>query len=148
MSKTILSYHHNSSSFTLIELLISIAIIAVLMSITAIAINPSEMLKRSRDTKRFNDLSNLEWISRSDNVKHSREVLGLIPIPYSKSDKIHHLKDKTGDNSNKGIKIKATLLNNEIKKLLFTATGALHSPTASLQGESIPGIAHCLGIEV
>jgi len=40
------------------------------------------------------------------------------------------------------------LLNNEIKKLLFTATGALHSPTASLQGESIPGIAHCLGIEV
>jgi stage V sporulation protein AD len=40
------------------------------------------------------------------------------------------------------------LLNNEIKKLLFTATGALHSPTANLQGESIPGIAHCLGIEV
>ena len=40
------------------------------------------------------------------------------------------------------------LLNNEIKKLLFTSTGALHSPTATLQGESIPGIAHCLGIEV
>ncbi len=40
------------------------------------------------------------------------------------------------------------LLNNEIKKLLFTSTGALHSPTASLQGESIPGIAHCLGIEL
>ena len=62
-----------------------------------------------------NNLSNLEWISRSDNVKHSREVLGLIPIPYSKSDKIHHLKGKTGENSNKGIKIKATLLNDEIK---------------------------------
>ncbi|NLJ57460.1 MAG: stage V sporulation protein AD [Tissierellia bacterium] len=40
------------------------------------------------------------------------------------------------------------LLNNEIKNLLFTATGALHSTTASLQGESIPGIAHCLGIEM
>lgn len=40
------------------------------------------------------------------------------------------------------------LLNNEIKKLLFTSTGALHSPTATLQGESIPGIAHCLGIEM
>ena len=64
MSKNIISYHYNnnSSSFTLIELLISIAIIAVLMSITAIAINPSEMLKRSRDTKRFNDLSNLEMM--------------------------------------------------------------------------------------
>ena len=40
------------------------------------------------------------------------------------------------------------LLNKEIKKLLFTSTGALHSPTVSLQGESIPGIAHCIGIEV
>lgn len=39
------------------------------------------------------------------------------------------------------------LLNKEIKKLLFTSTGALHSPTVSLQGDSIPGIAHCIGIE-
>lgn len=39
------------------------------------------------------------------------------------------------------------LVNKDIKRLLFTATGALHSPTATLQGESIPGIAHCLGIE-
>jgi len=39
------------------------------------------------------------------------------------------------------------LLNKEINKLLFTSTGALHSPTATLQGESIPGIAHCIGIE-
>lgn len=40
------------------------------------------------------------------------------------------------------------LLNKEIKSLLFTSTGALHSPTVSLQGESIPGIAHCVGIEI
>lgn len=40
------------------------------------------------------------------------------------------------------------LLNKEIKKLLFTSTGALHSPMATLQGESIPGIAHCIGIEL
>ncbi len=40
------------------------------------------------------------------------------------------------------------LLKKEIKKLLFTSTGALHSPTATLQGESIPGIAHCIGIEM
>ena len=39
------------------------------------------------------------------------------------------------------------LIKGEIKNLLFTATGALHSPTVSLQGESIPGIAHCIGIE-
>lgn len=33
------------------------------------------------------------------------------------------------------------------KKLLFTATGALMSPTMALQGESIPGICHAVAIE-
>ena len=51
-----------------------------------------------------NNLINLEWLSRSDNIKHSREILGLIPIPYSKTIKKHLLKGKTGTNSNKGIK--------------------------------------------
>ncbi len=74
MSKNILSYHHNSSSFTLIELLISISILAILMSITAIAMNPSEMIKRSRDTKRFNDISNLQMfltMARSEGLLNS-----------------------------------------------------------------------------
>lgn len=35
-----------------------------------------------------------------------------------------------------------------IKKLLFVATGALHSPTSALQGESIPSIAHAVSIEM
>lgn len=34
-----------------------------------------------------------------------------------------------------------------IKKLLFAATGALMSPTTTLQGESIPGICHAVAIE-
>lgn len=34
----------------------------------------------------------------------------------------------------------------EINSLLFTATGALHSPTVSLQGETVPAIAHSIGI--
>lgn len=38
------------------------------------------------------------------------------------------------------------LLKKEINTLLFTATGALHSPTVSLQGESVPGIAHSIAI--
>lgn len=33
------------------------------------------------------------------------------------------------------------------KRILLTATGALMSPTSSFQGESIPGIAHCVAIE-
>ena len=36
----------------------------------------------------------------------------------------------------------------EFKRILFVATGALFSPTSSLQGESIPGIAHAFSVEV
>lgn len=36
----------------------------------------------------------------------------------------------------------------KIKRILFIATGALHSPTSALQGESIPSIAHAISIEM
>jgi len=39
------------------------------------------------------------------------------------------------------------LRSGEIKRLLFAATGALMSPTTSLQGESILGICHAVSIE-
>lgn len=38
------------------------------------------------------------------------------------------------------------LSRNELKRVLFTATGALHSPISCQQGESIPGICH--GMEI
>jgi len=56
---TIKSLKLNTHSFTLIELLIVIAILALLMSIVIISINPSEMLKKSRDTKRISSLKAL-----------------------------------------------------------------------------------------
>jgi len=62
MSKTIISHHHyhnNSSSFTLIELLVVIAILAILMAVVVVAINPSEMFKKTRDTRRSSDLKTL-----------------------------------------------------------------------------------------
>ncbi len=62
--------------------------------------------------KTDNSLNNLEWMSRGNNVIHSREILGIIPIPYSKNKGIHHLKDKKGVNSNKGRLIVA-IINNE-----------------------------------
>ena len=34
------------------------------------------------------------------------------------------------------------------KKILLIATGALMNPTSTQQGESIPGIAHAVSIEV
>ena len=39
------------------------------------------------------------------------------------------------------------MLEREIGRILFVATGALHSPTSTQQGESIPGIAHAVQIE-
>lgn len=40
-----------------------------------------------------------------------------------------------------------SLLNGKFKKILLVSTGALMSPTSTLQGESIPGIAHAVSIE-
>ena len=45
--------------FTLIELLIVIAILALLMSIVVVTLNPAELLRKSRDTKRVSDLNAL-----------------------------------------------------------------------------------------
>ena len=39
------------------------------------------------------------------------------------------------------------LLADRWKRILFCPTGALHSPTATMQGESIPGICHALALE-
>ena len=40
------------------------------------------------------------------------------------------------------------MMRKEIKSALIISTGALMSPTSSLQGESIPGIAHAVAIEM
>ncbi|HEY4526144.1 MAG TPA: prepilin-type N-terminal cleavage/methylation domain-containing protein, partial [Candidatus Paceibacterota bacterium] len=45
------------SSFTLIELLIVIAIVAILSTVVIITLNPAELLRQSRDSVRLSDLS-------------------------------------------------------------------------------------------
>jgi len=37
--------------------------------------------------------------------------------------------------------------NGELRRVLFMATGALLSPTTSMQGESVPGVAHAVALE-
>lgn len=44
-------------AFTLIELLVVIGVLAILLTITLIAINPSRQFKQSNDTKRSSDIN-------------------------------------------------------------------------------------------
>src|SRR3989338_6243643 len=46
-------------SFTLIELLVVTAIVAILSAVVIITLNPAELLKQSRDSKRLSDLNPL-----------------------------------------------------------------------------------------
>jgi prepilin-type N-terminal cleavage/methylation domain-containing protein len=52
----------NSRSFTLIELLIVLAIIAILATVLILTIKPGAIFSRARDTKRIGDLKNIEKI--------------------------------------------------------------------------------------
>lgn len=47
----------NRKGFTLIELLVVIGILAVLLAITLIAVNPGEQLEKSEDTQRRADIN-------------------------------------------------------------------------------------------
>jgi type II secretory pathway pseudopilin PulG len=49
--------HRSTSSFTLVELLVVIGILAILTAAVVIVLNPAELLKQSRDSKRTTDLA-------------------------------------------------------------------------------------------
>ena len=49
----------SSESFTLIELLIVIGILAILVAAVIITLNPAQLLAQARDSKRQQDLSTL-----------------------------------------------------------------------------------------
>ncbi len=50
---------YSSRSFTLIELLIVIAVVAILSVVVILALNPAELLKQARDSTRLSDINTL-----------------------------------------------------------------------------------------
>lgn len=59
MNRT-LSSNLNRNGFTLLELLITIAVIAVLSVVLIIVMNPAETLQKSRDVQRISDLNTMK----------------------------------------------------------------------------------------
>src|SRR5438128_9189600 len=51
------TFNKSQKGFTLIELLVVIGILAILLAITLIAINPARQFKQANDTKRNSDVN-------------------------------------------------------------------------------------------
>ncbi|MCK9187118.1 MAG: prepilin-type N-terminal cleavage/methylation domain-containing protein, partial [Candidatus Colwellbacteria bacterium] len=63
----------NLGGFTLVELLIVIAILAVLAAAVVIVLNPAELLAQARDSQRITDMKTLKdsidiWVVDNPNV--------------------------------------------------------------------------------
>ncbi len=65
-----------NKGFTLIELLIVIAILAVLATVTVVAINPAEIFRRTRDSQRLSDLDSIRTAINFYVVNTSSPSLG------------------------------------------------------------------------
>jgi len=83
-----------SLGFTLIELLIVIAIIGVLTSVVVLAINPVQMMRKSRDSARVSDMVNIKkalslYLLKNESLpgmtytygEHERQTSGVCPGP-------------------------------------------------------------------
>lgn len=70
------------SSFTLIELLIVIAIVAVLSAVVILTLNPAQLLKQARDSTRLSDLATLNQAISLYQVDQTAGSLGAASTTY------------------------------------------------------------------
>ncbi len=73
----------NAKGFTLIELLVVIAVVGVLSVIVLFAVNPGENLKKSRDSVRIQDITNIRKAIDADIADGAAVSLPLAACPYN-----------------------------------------------------------------
>ncbi len=73
----------NKNSFTLIELLVVIAILAILSVAIVVVINPTDLIKQSRDSERLTDLNALNKALALFDVTNPDDFTGTSTIIYT-----------------------------------------------------------------
>ncbi len=71
-----------TTGFTLLELLIVIGILAILATVTFVVLNPAELLKQTRDSRRVQDLSTLNKAVELVHISNTNLSLGSSSIVY------------------------------------------------------------------
>lgn len=77
MQKNVLTMRRGQAGFTLIEILLVMALLAALATIVLIAINPAQKFKQQRDTQRTTDLASIAGAVQQYYVDHQ----GQFPSP-------------------------------------------------------------------
>ncbi len=71
-----------NKSFTLVELLIVIGILAILTAAVVVVLNPAELLKQARDSKRLQDLSSIDQSLNVSQAMYPDISLGTASTVY------------------------------------------------------------------
>lgn len=79
------------SGFTLIELLVVIGILAVLLAITLVAINPARQFAKANDTKRLNDVNTILNAIDQYAVDNSGNLPPTMPLPGASASAISNI---------------------------------------------------------
>jgi prepilin-type N-terminal cleavage/methylation domain-containing protein len=90
---------NTSKGFTLIELLVVIAILGVLATVIFLAINPAEMMRKSRDAARLQEIVNLKKAIDTQIASKTAQIFVTVSCPYNNpcnSETGSRLSDGTG----------------------------------------------------
>jgi prepilin-type N-terminal cleavage/methylation domain-containing protein len=72
----------NKRGFTLVELLVTVALISIVATVTTLVLNPAELLRQARDSDRLNDLTTLHKAVAQYKVALPNNSIGALSTVY------------------------------------------------------------------